>query len=138
MKKTLFLLFILLSFNSFSQKNKCEEDSTLICVPVEIGKKILTDLIDLDRLRQDSLSYIQEIKQLELKIDRKDEIIKGQEDKEKKLNEIIILKDEKYKLVDDENNKLRDDIGKLKTKNTVIEIVAAGIIGGLIYIFAFK
>jgi hypothetical protein len=107
-------------------------------MPVEIGKKILTDLIDLDRLRQDSLSYTQEIKQLELKIDKKESIIKGQEDKEKKLNEIIILKDEKYKLVDEENNKLRDDIGKLKTKNTVIEIVAAGIIGGLIYIFAFK
>ena len=75
---------------------------------------------------------------LELKIDKKESIIKGQEDKEKKLNEIIILKDEKYKLVDEENNKLRDDIGKLKIKNTIIEIVAGGIIGGLIYIFAFK
>lgn len=138
MKKILFLIFILLSFSFFSQKNNCEEDSTMVCVPVEIGKKILIDLIDLDRLRKDSSLCEGQIKQLELKIDKKESIIKGQEDKEKKLNEIILLKDEKYKLVDEENNKLRDDIGKLKTKNTIIEIVATSIIGVLVYIFAFK
>lgn len=138
MKKIVLIFFVLLSFNTFSQKSNCEDDSTTVCLPVDIGKKILIDLIDLDRLRQDSILCNEEIVQLEFKIQKKDGIINTQIEKEKRLNEIISLKDEKFKLIDDENNKLRDDIGKLKTKNTIIEIVAGGIITGLVYIFAFK
>jgi hypothetical protein len=138
MKNIFILFFILFSFNTFSQKSICEEDSTNICLPVEIGKKILIDLNDLDRLRQDSVLCNDQIKQLELKVEKKEYIIQTQYEKEKNLNEVIKSKDEKFRLVDEENNRLRDDIGKLKTKNTVIEIVAAGIIGGLIYIFAVK
>ena len=138
MKNIFILFFILFSFNTFSQKSVCEEDSTNICLPVEIGKKILIDLNDLDRLRQDSVLCNDQIKQLELKVEKKEYIIQTQYEKEKNLNEVIKSKDEKFRLVDEENNRLRDDIGKLKTKNTIIEIVAAGIIGGLIYIFAVK
>ena len=54
------------------------------------------------------------------------------------INEIIELKDSKYKLVDDENKELRDDIKKIKTKNIIIEIVGGSLITALTYIIAFK
>jgi hypothetical protein len=40
--------------------------------------------------------------------------------------------------VDDQNKDLRTDIKKLKTKNTIIEIVGGAIIGALTYIVLFK
>ena len=45
---------------------------------------------------------------------------------------------EKYTIVDDQNKGLRTDIKKLKTKNTIIEIVGGAIIGALTYIVLFK
>jgi hypothetical protein len=45
---------------------------------------------------------------------------------------------EKFTIVENQNDGLRKDIKKLKTKNTVIEIVGGAIIGGLTYIFIFK
>ena len=51
---------------------------------------------------------------------------------------IIGLTEEKVNLLNDENKKLMDDIGKLKTKNTVIEIIGGAIIGALTYIIVFK
>lgn len=134
--KTLFLtLFLLLTSIGFGQQT---EDSTIICIPTEIGKRILIDLNELDKVRVELKLCDEEVKQLELKIQKKDSIIGTQVEKEKNLNNIIVLKDEQVKLLKGENDNLRSDIGKLKTKNTITQIVAGGIIGGLIYIFAFK
>ena len=51
---------------------------------------------------------------------------------------IIGLTEEKVILLNDENKQLRIDIGKIKTKNTVIEIIGAAIIGALTYVIVFK
>ena len=50
----------------------------------------------------------------------------------------IQKEEEKFKIVEDENNGLRKDIKKLKTKNTIIEIVGGAIVGALTYIVVFK
>ena len=59
------------------------------------------------------------------------------ESKDTAYKEIIGEKDEKFKIVDGENKNLRDDIHKLKTKNTIIEIVAGVLIASLTYVQFF-
>jgi hypothetical protein len=45
---------------------------------------------------------------------------------------------EKFGIVEEQNEGLRKDIKKIKTKNTVIEIVGGAIVGALTYILIFK
>ena len=138
MKKVLFILFIFISCLSYGQKNLQKEDTTTICFPVNVGKQILLDLNELDRLKKQSLMDQKEINQLELKVEKKDNIIGVLELKDKN-NEIIIKNtEEKVKLLDEENKELRKDIRKIKTKNTVIEIVSGSIVAALTYVLVFK
>jgi hypothetical protein len=136
MKNTLILFFILLTNISFGQI--IESDTTTLLIPVNVGKSILVDLNDLERLKKQEVTYKNEIQQLENKVFKNEKIITTLEVKDKKNNEIIELKDSKYKLVDDENKELRDDIKKIKTKNIIIEIVGGSLITVLTYIIAFK
>jgi hypothetical protein len=136
MKNTLILFFILLTNISFGQI--IESDTTTLLIPVNVGKSILVDLNDLERLKKQEVTYKNEIQQLENKVFKNEKIITSLEDKDKKNNEIIELKDSKYKLVDEENKQLRDDIKKIKTKNVIIEIVGGSIIAALTYIITFK
>ena len=48
------------------------------------------------------------------------------------------MTEEKVNLLNDENKQLRIDIGKVRTKHTVIEIFGVAIIGALTYILVFK
>lgn len=137
MKKFLVLFFTLLCFNSFSQMNN-NDDSTEICFPYTVGQQILLDLNDYDRTKELLKLSKNEIDTLELKIEKQEGIINFYVQRDTMHTEIIKYKDEKFKLVDEENKNLRNDIHNLKTKNTIIEIVAGGIITGLVYIFAFK
>ncbi len=136
MKNILILFFILLTKVSFGQI--IESDTTTLLIPVNVGKSILVDLNDLERLKKQEVTYKNEIIQLENKVFKNEKIITTLEEKDKKNNEIIELKDSKYKLVDDENKQLRDDIKKIKTKNIIIEIVGGSLITVLTYIIAFK
>jgi hypothetical protein len=136
MKNILILFFILLTKISFGQI--IESDTTTLLIPVNVGKSILVDLNDLERLKKQEVTYKNEIIQLENKVFKNEKIITTLEEKDKKNNEIIELKDSKYKLVDDENKQLRDDIKKIKTKNIIIEIVGGSLITVLTYIIAFK
>jgi len=136
MKNTLILFFILLTNISFGQI--IESDTTTLLIPVNVGKSILVDLNDLERLKKQEVTYKNEIQQLENKVFKNEKIITTLEVKDKKNNEIIELKDSKYKLVDEENKQLRDDIKKIKTKNIIIEIVSGSIITALTYIITFK
>ena len=117
MKNTLILFFMLLTNISFGQI--IESDTTTLLIPVNVGKSILVDLNDLERLKKQEVTYKNEIQQLENKVFKNEKIITSLEDKDKKNNEIIELKDSKYKLVDEENKQLRDDIKKIKTKNII-------------------
>lgn len=133
-----FITFIILFniFTVFGQTNVV--DSNQICLPYTIGRQILLDLNELDRLKEENKLTKIEIIELEKKSIKQDGIINMLEEKDSNNVEIIRMTEEKFKIVNDENQKLRDDVRKLKTKTTIIEIVGAAILTSITYIFIFK
>jgi hypothetical protein len=138
MKKFILLTLFMVSFISFGQTKTQKEDTTTICFPVNVGKQILLDLNELDKLKKQSILDQKEIKELETKVIKEEGVVKFLEQKDK--NSEIIIKDteEKVTLLETENKDLRSDIKKIKTKNTIIEIVSGSIVGALTYILVFK
>jgi len=108
-----------------------------VCFPYTVGRQILLDLNDYDRVKKILVLTENEVDTLELKIKKQEGVIKFLESKDTAYKEIIGEKDEKFKIVDGENKNLRDDIHKLKTKNTIIEIVAGVLIASLTYVQFF-
>jgi hypothetical protein len=138
MKKILLITFLMFSFVGLGQTKVQKEDTTTICFPVNVGKQILLDLNDLDRLKKQSDLDKKEILELENKVVKEEGIVKFLEQKDK--NNEVIIKDteEKVKLLEEDNKDLRKDIKRIKTKNTIIEIVSGSIVGALTYILVFK
>ena len=136
MKVIITFLIVLNSFMGFSQVTT--GDSNQICLPYTIGRQILLDLNELDRLREESKLTKLEIVELEKKSIKQDGIIDVLEEKDSNNVEIIKMTEDKFKIVNTENEKLRDDIRKLKTKTTIIEIVGTAILTSITYIFIFK
>jgi hypothetical protein len=136
MKKIILLFFIVNCFTLFGQKPPAK-DSTEVCFPYNVGQQILLDLNDYDRVKEILVLTENEVDTLELKIKKQEGVIKFLESKDTTYKEIIGEKDEKFKIVDTENKTLRDDIHKLKTKNTIIEIVAGALIASLTYVQFF-
>ena len=136
MKIIITFLIVLNSFMGFSQVTT--GDSNQICLPYTIGRQILLDLNELDRLRDESRLTKQEIIELEKKSIKQDGIINVLEEKDSNNVEIIRMTEDKFNIVNKENEKLRDDIRKLKTKTTIIEIVGTAILTSITYIFIFK
>ena len=126
------------SFMGFSQTKPQKEDTTKICFPVNVGKQILLDLNDLDRLKKQSDLDKKEIKQLENKVIKEEGVVKFLEQKDSTNQVIIKDTEEKVILLEDDNKNLRKDIKNIKTKNTIIEIVSGAIVGALTYIIVFK
>ena len=58
--------------------------------------------------------------------------------KDKNIEVIIKDSDEKVKLLEEDNKDLRKEIKRIKTKNTIIEVVSGAIVGALTYILVFK
>jgi uncharacterized coiled-coil protein SlyX len=137
MKNIFTLIFLLVSFITIAQK-EIQIDTNLICFPNSIGKQILNDLNDLDRLKSIEIKTTKEISELEKKIIFQEKSISTLEETNSHSLRIIGLTEEKVNLLDQENKQLMVDIGKIKTKNTVIEIVGGAIIGALTYILVFK
>jgi len=137
MKNIVTLIFLLFSFITIAQK-EMQIDTNLICFPNSIGKQILNDLNDLDRLKSIEIKTTKEISELEKKIIFQEKSISTLEETNSHSLRIIGLTEEKVNLLDQENKQLMVDIGKIKTKNTVIEIVGGAIIGALTYILVFK
>lgn len=136
MKKLFFTICFIASFTSFSQK--LISDTNQICIPYPIVKKIV---LDLNRL--DSITNISKLTDIELvetikKVELKDKIITIFEQKENNYILQIEKENEKFKIVNDQNNDLRKDIKKLKVKNTVIEIIGGSIITILSGVLIFK
>jgi hypothetical protein len=107
-------------------------------MPNEIARKILFDLNDLDRLRKNEVLFNNEISGLESKIKKQELIITDLEKKDKESMVIIGANKEKYNLVEEDNKSLRDEIHRLKTKTTIIEIVSAAFFATITYIELFK
>jgi hypothetical protein len=138
MKKIILITFLLFSFVGFGQTKPQKEDTTTICFPVNVGKQILLDLNELDRLKKQSELDGKQIQELENKVTKEEGVIKFLEEKDSSNQIIIRDTEEKVKLVEEDNTNLREDIKKTKTKNTIIEIVSGAIVGALTYILVFK
>jgi len=142
MRNFLLILMFMISFVGFSQTNNKNQpykiDTTKICFPVEVGRQILIDLNECDKNKELlKLSELQ-IGELENKVIQKDNVIHLLEQKDS-LNSVIVVKtEEKFKIVTDENIKLRKEIKTIKTKRTIIESVLGLFSGVLIYIIATK
>lgn len=136
MKKLFFIITLLISFTSFSQKTV--KDTNEICMPYTVAKKIALDLNRLDSITKVSKLTDIELIETRKKVDLKDSIITTFEQKETNYKLQIEKENEKFKIVDNQNKDLRKDIKKLKVKNTVIEIVGGSIITILSGVLIFK
>jgi maltodextrin utilization protein YvdJ len=135
MKNILLIILFLLPLTVFSQTKK---DTTEICIPYKVAKQMALDLNSLDSLKADSKLTNKELKETRKKVVYQDSIIQTMELKEENYKLQIQKEEEKYKIVDEQNNGLRDDIRKIKRKNTFIEIIGGSIVGALSYILIFK
>lgn len=136
MNKILLLIFMFLSVNLFSQKTTI--DTNQICVPYSVAQKILLDLNDYDRLKEVIVTYKSEIYELNNKV-----IYLNKENDawltEDKLNkEIISEKNKSIEIYKSENDDLKKENKRLKTKNGLYNIISAIIIVPLTYIAITK
>lgn len=121
---------------AFGQK-PTTKDSSEVCFPYNVGQQILLDLNDYDRLKNILKLTENEVDTLELKVKKQEGVINFLESNTVMYKDIITQKDEKFKVVDEENKNLRNDIHNLKTKNTIIEIVAGFLIASITYVQFF-
>jgi hypothetical protein len=135
MKNLIMTLLVFVPLFSFGQIKK---DTTQICFPYSVGKQIALDLNKLDQLTELVKLTEKELKETQNKVEIQSNIIETMELKEDNYELQIQKEEEKFKIVEEENEGLRTDIKKLKTKNTIIEIVGGAIIGALTYIAVFK
>ena len=136
MNKILLLIFMFLSVNLFSQKTTI--DTNQICVPYSVAQKILLDLNDYDRLKEVIVTYKSEIYELNNKV-----IYLNKENDawltEDKLNkELISEKTKTIEIYKSENEDLKKENKRLKTKNGLYNIISAIIIVPLTYIAITK
>lgn len=137
MKKYILLInFIFLFFGFFSQKNTL--DTSQMCIPYSVAKQILVDLNNYDKLQKEVKTYLEEVYQLETKI-----IILQKEnnfwEKKDQLNkEIISEKNKSIEIIKEENKNLNKENKRIKTKNTIYNIISAVIIAPLTYYVIFK
>jgi len=124
MKKiVLFTLVMLVSFFGMTQKIK-PTDTSELCIPYHVAQKILLDLNDYDRLKELSKLDKEEIKQLNNKIYFLDKSILVWKEKDSLSNKIVNNTEEKFKIISEQNDKLRKEVKKLKVKNTVTQILS--------------
>jgi hypothetical protein len=137
MKKIILLTILLSSFNIFSQK-VITPDTSKIYLPSNVGKQIMVDLNELDRLKENEKLTKKEIFELETKIVKQDSVISKLEQKDVNNQLIVRGVEEKYKLVEEDNKNLRKDLKWADIKNNVVEIVSGAILSSIIYIELFK
>lgn len=136
MNKILLLIFMFLSVNLFSQKPII--DTNEICMPYSVAQKILVDLNDYDKLKEVIVTYKNEIYQLNSKVtylNKENETWK----EDNRLNrEIISEKNKAIEIYKSENEDLKKENKRLKTKNGLYNIISAIIIVPLTYIVITK
>jgi hypothetical protein len=138
MKKIIFLIsFVFVSFISEAQSKK-PVDTTQICIPYDVAQKMLLDLNDYDRLKELSKLDKKEITELNSKIGLLEKTNNTWEVKDSLSGQIILQTEEKVKIYKEENENLNKEVKRLKTKNTLFNIIAGAIIAPLTYIAVFK
>ena len=138
MKKIIFLIsFVFVSFISEAQIKK-PVDTTQMCIPYDVAQKMLLELNDYDRLKELSKLDKKEITELNSKIVLLEKTNKTWVEKDSLSGQIILQTEEKVKIYKEENENLNKELKRLKTKNTLFNIIAGAIIAPLTYIAVFK
>ena len=128
MKKLIFLISLLLVVNvSFSQQ-KPKSEPTEMSIPYDVAQKMLLDLNEYDRLKELSKLDKEEIKQLNNKVLYLEKSINTWEQKDSLNKEIVANVEEKFKIVNKQNEELREEVKKLKVKNTFTQIISGALL----------
>ena len=138
MKKIIFLiLFVFVSFISEAQIKK-SVDTIQMSIPYNIVQKILFDLNDYDKLKELSRLDKKEITELNSKIVLLEKTNKTWVEKDSLSGQIILQTEEKVKIYKEENKRLNKEYKRLKTKNTLFNIISGVIIAPLTYLLIIK
>jgi DNA repair exonuclease SbcCD ATPase subunit len=112
-----------LSFIGLTQKTKSIDTSEL-CIPYNVAQQMLIDLNEYDKLKELSKLDKEEIYQLNNKIVYMEKTISTWEQKDTLNKDIILNFEEKFKIVNNQNEDLRKEVKKLKVKNTMTQIIS--------------
>lgn len=138
MKKLIFLiLFVFVSFIYEAQVKK-PVDTAQICIPYDVAQKMLLDLNEYDKLRELSKLDKKEITELNNKIVLLEKTNNTWVEKDSLNGQIILQTEEKVKIYQEENKNLNKENKRLKTKNTLFNIISAVIIAPLTYLLIIK
>lgn len=136
--KKIFLIFVLSLFSLTVSAQKGIKDTSEMCIPYSVAQKMLIDLNDYDRLKELSKLDKKEIVELNNKVELLNKVNQTWVEKDSLSREIISETEEKVKIYKEENEQLRDDNKRLKTKNTIFNIISGAIVAPLTYIALFK
>jgi hypothetical protein len=128
MKNIFLLLFSIFVVNVSFAQQKPKTEPTEMSIPYDVAQKMLLDLNDYDRLKELSKLDKEEIKQLNNKISLLEKTINTWEQKDTLNKEIISNVEQKFKIVNDQNEELRKEVKKLKVKNTITQIISGALI----------
>ena len=138
MKKLIFLIsFVFVSFISEAQVKK-PVDTTQMCIPYDVAQKMLLDLNDYDRLKELSKLDKKEITELNNKVGLLEKTNNAWQVKDSLSGQIILQTEEKVKIYKEENENLNKEMKRLKTKNTLFNVISGLIIAPLTYYVVFK
>ena len=138
MKKIIFLIsFVFVSFIYEAQVKK-PVDTAQICIPYDVAQKMLLDLNEYDKLRELSKLDKKEITELNNKIVLLEKTNNTWVKKDSLNGQIILQTEEKVKIYQEENKNLNKENKRLKTKNTLFNIISAVIIAPLTYLLIIK
>ena len=140
MKKIItILLFLLVTSHTYSQTSKTiKVDTTQLCIPYDVAQKMLLDLNDYDKLKELSVLDKKEIYQLNNKILLLEKTNQTWQEKHSLSSVIIKETEQKVEIYKEENNNLNKEVKRLKTKNTLFNIISGAIIAPLTYMIIFK
>ena len=127
---------VLVGFNSIAQKNI--KDTSEMCIPYSVAQKMLIELNDYDRLKELSKLDKKEIVELNNKILYMEKVNQTWIEKDSLNKEIISETEAKVEIYIEENKNLNKENKRLKTKNTLFNIISGAIIAPLTYLAVFK
>jgi hypothetical protein len=138
MKKIFLIIYLIFfSFVYYAQVKK-PIDTTKMSIPYDVIQKMLIDLNDYDRLKELSTLDKKEILELNNKIFLLEKTNKSWSEKDSLNNQIIIKIEDKVSIYKEENKNLNKEIKRIKTKNTLFNIISGAIIAPLTYLLVFK
>jgi hypothetical protein len=109
-----------------------------MCIPYDVAQKMLLDLNDYDRLKELSVLDKKEIYQLNNKILFLEKTNQTWQEKDSLSSVIIKETEQKVEIYKEENQNLSKENKRLKTKNTLFNIISGAIIAPLTYMIIFK